>query len=722
MIREQLGRLLRAGRRISVQLYAGIGAAVAFTAIASFVGWFSFNRVGNLQSHVNEYSVPEMEAAFSVVQQSGALVAAAPRLTAADPLSFTDVSERVDAERDAFESALSELRDKGETFERIREHGEELISNTEAIKESVRAGFALAQRSESVRAELAALESRLAVVLTTAIDDQLFYAMTGYRDLEDPRDPREQHFSTTEFDRYRHLASLRREASIATQLLASAFNISDSPLIEPLRERFEAAIGGAQRSLAALEGSSAGEQVEPVFARLEELGVGEEGGFNVRIAALRLVDRQRELEKRNHDLEIDLVADVESYVGSARASVDAATAASTSAIRTGRHVLLGLNVVSIVGATLIAWLFVGGVLLRRIDRLSNRMRRMADGDLEAEVDISGHDEVAEMAAALEVFRRHALEVQRLNLVEKLAEELQEKNAAIEKALADLREAQDQIIASQKLAELGELTAGVAHEIKNPLNFVKNFAEASGELIEELKETLDEVRESMDGEQRELIDEICQDLTENLERIRGHGDRADMIVRDMLRMGRSSAGERQPTDINRLLEEHVRLAFHSARANDENFQLDIQEDFDPDAGEIDVVPQDLGRVFLNMVGNACDATNERRIASGGDYSPTLAVSTRRTEETVEIRVRDNGTGMPKEVAEKIFNPFFTTKPTDKGNGLGLAISSDIVRQHGGTIRVESEVGNFTEMIVDLPHEPPALEMPDEDPEPEAGVAD
>ena len=160
----------------------------------------------------------------------------------------------------------------------------------------------------------------------------------------------------------------------------------------------------------------------------------------------------------------------------------------------------------------------------------------------------------------------------------------------------------------------------------------------------------------------------------------------------------------PTDINGLLEEHVRLAFHSARANDENFQLDIQQDFDPDAGEIDVVPQDLGRVFLNMVGNACDATNERRMASGDDYKPTLAVSTRRMEETLEIRMRDNGTGMPQEVVDKIFNPFFTTKPTDKGNGLGLAISSDIVRQHGGTIRVESEHGRHTEMIIDIPLAP------------------
>ena len=229
MIRENLRRLLQAGRRIHFQLNAGIGVAVGFTAVASLVGWFAFNRVGNLQGHVNEYSVPEMEAAFAVVQQSGALVAAAPRLTAADASSFPGVAARVDAERDAFEMLLAGLRDKGDTYERIRELGEDLIANTEAIKESVQEGFELAERSEAVRGELAALENRLAVFLTTAIDDQLFYAMTGYSDLDTPRVAQERHFSTGEFDHYRRLASLRREASIATQLLASAFTMSDSP-------------------------------------------------------------------------------------------------------------------------------------------------------------------------------------------------------------------------------------------------------------------------------------------------------------------------------------------------------------------------------------------------------------------------------------------------------------------------------------------------------------
>ena len=259
---------------------------------------------------------------------------------------------------------------------------------------------------------------------------------------------------------------------------------------------------------------------------------------------------------------------------------------------------------------------------------------MAGGDLEARVEIGGRDEVADMAAALEVFRRHALEVQRLNLVERLAQELQGKNEQLEKAFEDLGRAQDQIVMREKLAALGELTAGVAHEIRNPLNFVKNFSEASEELIVELKEVLEEGGDKLDEEQRSLLAEITGDLVDNLGRIRSHGDRANRIVHDMLMMGRHSS-EVLKVDINALLEEYARLAYHSARATDPEFQLDMQYDLDPHMGELEVIPQDLGRVFLNMVANACDATDEKRRAGaahgedGNPYVPTLRISSERT---------------------------------------------------------------------------------------------
>ena len=703
-----LKRLLESRFRISSQLYMGIGGAVMLTMGASLVGWFSFDRVGDAQSRVNEGSVPGMAAAFGVAQQSGALVAAAPRVaSAASPEAFALVTAEIAKERDTFEAQLAALTQQSgdeERFSRIRAHANTLISNIAAIEQSVAERFVLIERSEALRAELAEVRDVLVGALVPVIDDQLFYAMTGYRNLGEVPAPREQHFSEAEVDRYRHLSELQSDVTIAIQLLASAFNLSDAPLISPLRERFEAAKGRIERSLSALETVPSRDQVAQICAQLFKLGLGEQSGFDLRARELELVAHQRELLAMNNRLAIDLIADIEGLVSEARVSVQDATQASTQTISTGRRFLLALNIISIAGAVLIAYLFVGRVLLRRLGRLSDRMRRMADGDLEAKVDIEGRDEVADMAAALEVFRRHALEVQRLNLVEKLAEELQDKNAELETVLADLQRAQEQIVMREKLAALGELTAGVAHEIKNPLNFVKNFAEVSEELLEELGEILEETGEAISEDQRGWIDEICQDLTDNLGRIREHGNRADRIVQDMLMMGRG-AGESQLTNINNLLDEHARLAYHSARAADPNFNLTIESDLDPNAGEIDMVPQDMGRVFLNMVSNACYATDEKRREAKESgktgYMPTLSLATAREDDRIEVRIRDNGNGIPAEVVDKIFNPFFTTKPTDQGTGLGLALSNDIVREHGGTIRVTSEPGEYTEMIVELP---------------------
>ena len=364
----------------------------------------------------------------------------------------------------------------------------------------------------------------------------------------------------------------------------------------------------------------------PLFDQLFKLGVGEQGCLNLLVRELNLAQRQRDLLAQNRGIAINLVAEVDGLVNESRAGAEEATRASAQAILTGRTLLLSINGLSIVGALLIAWLIVGRILLRRLALLSERMRRMADGDLEGKVEIEGRDEVADMAAALEVFRRHALEVQRLNLVEKLAEELRGKNTQLESVLADLRRAQDQIVMREKLAALGELTAGVAHEIKNPLNFVKNFSEASEELLEELQETLEEDAEKLSADQRKLIEELIQDLTDNLRRILEHGERANRIVNDMLMMGRGS-GDWQAADINNLLDEHARLAYHSARATDPDFQLDMKQDLDPQMGRLEVIPQDLGRVFLNMVSNACHAADEKRRAAAGEkggavYSPTL----------------------------------------------------------------------------------------------------
>ncbi len=720
-----LRRLLESRFRLSTQLYFGIGGALVTTMAAALVGWFSFDSVGDAQSHVNDKSFPEVVAAFGIAQHSGTLVNAAPRLTAAGtPAELAQVASSIDDARLALEGPLAVLGVQAteggvspaadilspEEGERIRGQVDTLILNIKAIENEMSDLFKLKIRREGLRIDLEDVRALLDDILIPSVDDQLFYTMTGYRVLGGVPAPREEHFSESEFAHYRHMAELQADAKIATHLLESAFAISDAPLVEPLRERFEAAAGRIQRNLSGLEDSPLYAGVDPVLTRMFALGIGDGDGFDLLEQELRLVQRQQDLLALNRDIAVDLITDVDGLVSTARASAEEATQASTQAILTGRTLLLAISAISVGGALLIAWLFVGRILLRRLQMLSNWMRLMAGGDLEARVDIGGRDEVADMAAALEVFRRHALEVQRLNLVEKLAEELQGKNEQLESVLADLQRAQDQIVMREKLAALGELTAGVAHEIRNPLNFVKNFSEASAELLDELRETLEEVGESVEEEQRGLIEEISGDLTSNLERIRSHGERANRIVHDMLMMGRGS-GESQPTDLNGLLDEYSKLAYHSARATDPDFQLDLQQDLDPNVGEVDVIPGDLGRVFLNMVGNACHATDEKRVASqqagsdGQRYAPTLWLTTRRGEEDIEIRIKDNGSGIPQDVIESIFNPFFTTKPTGQGTGLGLAMSSDIVREHGGTIKVESEPGEFTVMIVTIPLVPP-----------------
>ncbi len=370
-------------------------------------------------------------------------------------------------------------------------------------------------------------------------------------------------------------------------------------------------------------------------------------------------------------------------------------------ISSGSLQLLAFGLLSLALLAFIVYMYVT-VGLRTV-ALEVWIRRMGAGDLEYKVEVKGQDEIAMTALALEELRQRSIKALQLDLVAKLSQDLQDKNEELEQVLAELRQTQDQIILRQKLAELGELTAGVAHEIRNPLNFMKNFSEASDELLAELRETIDENAEDLDDERRSLISEICEDLAENLQRIRSHGDRANRIVHDMLMLGRGG-GSIQLVDINDLLKEHAMLAFHSARALDADFHLDIEEEFDLNAGEVPIIPEDLGRVFLNMVGNACYATDEKRrtLADGADgYRPTLWLRTVRKDEAVEIRIRDNGTGIPPDVIPKVFNPFFTTKPADKGTGLGLSLSNDIVRQHGGSITPRSESGEFTEMTISIP---------------------
>jgi signal transduction histidine kinase len=284
---------------------------------------------------------------------------------------------------------------------------------------------------------------------------------------------------------------------------------------------------------------------------------------------------------------------------------------------------------------------------------------------------------------------------------RLLRELRQRTADLSKSLDDLRTAQDRLIQTEKLASLGQLTAGIAHEIKNPLNFVNNFSALSAELTEELLEVL--APAAIDGKIRKEVDELTQMLKDNLEKIVQHGKRADSIVKNMLLHSREGSGEHRPSDINALLDESLNLAYHGARAEKPQFNVTLQRDFDASAGEIELFPQEITRVFLNLISNGFYAVSKRRAENGNSgFEPVLSATTRNLGETVEIRIRDNGTGIPTEVKEKMFNPFFTTKPAGEGTGLGLSMSHDIiVKQHGGSVDVDTEPGQFTEFRIILP---------------------
>ena len=284
---------------------------------------------------------------------------------------------------------------------------------------------------------------------------------------------------------------------------------------------------------------------------------------------------------------------------------------------------------------------------------------------------------------------------------RLYESVEARTRELAASLHDLRTAQDRLIQTEKLASLGQLTAGIAHEIKNPLNFVNNFSAVSIELIDELREALGGVH--LDSKLRAEISEIADTLQGNLDKVVQHGKRADSIVKNMLLHSRQGSGEHRLFEINALVEESLNLAYHGARAEKEGFNITLERSFDPSAGEVDLFPQEITRVLLNLISNGFYAATKRKAETdGADYKPTLATATKNLGDRVEIRIRDNGTGIPPEIKQKMFNPFFTTKPAGEGTGLGLSLSYDIiVKQHGGSIEVDTQPGAFSEFRIVLP---------------------
>ena len=306
-------------------------------------------------------------------------------------------------------------------------------------------------------------------------------------------------------------------------------------------------------------------------------------------------------------------------------------------------------------------------------RFANLKKQLAQTELEKEIE-----------------RSRLIEIQKVELEDQVTK----RTAELSQTLIDLKSTQSQLIQSEKMASLGELTAGIAHEIQNPLNFVNNFSEVNSELIDEMNLEIDK------GNLTE-VKSIARDIQENEEKIIHHGKRADAIVKGMLQHSRATSSQKEPTDINALADEYLRLSYNGLRAKDKSFNATLQTDFDEGIEKINIIPQDIGRVLLNLYNNAFYAVNEKSKNQNENYQPLVSVITKKINDKVEIRVGDNGNGIPQKIVDKIFQPFFTTKPTGQGTGLGLSLSYDIIKAHGGEIKVETKEGEGAKFAIELP---------------------
>ncbi len=700
------GRGLRLG--IGPQLYIGLLGSVLLTLSVSLVAYFSFHQIIQHGSRLTESSIPNLSSAVDAARQSSVVVNGALRLISASSLQeHGTVAEELAREQSALSTLVQELASRtafGEQTRLIEDHLAELSVHLELIQESAARRLVIAQTLERLKQELAETNRRIEQNIVTLIDDQEFYLVEGLRRLQDQPSPINERASEAELTYSRDLTTLNHQANLAVLLLGNALVLFDRGLLPPLRERFRSAVQNFRRAYERLSARRPDSLLGTDLERLDQMGEADEGILPLREEILLRLEQEQAALAKGREASALLLAEVNTLVAEINdEAVDSSTAAQ-SAAQTGRLLLGVLNVLSISGALLLGWLFVGRYMIRRLVGLATAMRSMAGGDLEVPVEVRGNDEVTDMANALEVFRRYALEVQRLNLVEKLAEELDAKNRTLEQTLENLKKAQEQIIAEKKLASLGQLTAGVAHEIKNPLNFVSNFSEVSVELVDEIHEVMEEAKTG-EVEISEEIEPILADLRLNLQKVKEHSKRADGIVRSMLEHSRSGPGNWRETDLNALLKQYVDLSYHSVRAHNTDFNMTLTQDLDPEMGMLEVVPQDIGRVFLNLVTNACQALDEKRQNSDGGYEPELRIASRRLEDHAEFDIRDNGTGIPEELRERIFEPFMTTKKPGEGTGLGLSLITDILTRHGGSIRLDTEEGVFTEMRVILPLEPP-----------------
>ena len=614
-----------------------LGFAVFLTLVSSAVGVYYFERSGDLNYQVRSESVPALEASWAAAREAERLRALGLGLLVGPESGFEATqTDSVAESLERLESALGE------------------VSGVQVLA-------ADAQEVQGVAHDLAGFIDDIALSRRA-----LSEANAAAVDLR---------------SRLQEVSADAGASGPALVVLYRALSAHDQPALDGLWDEFV--------TLSSASGEST----------LRGLGGGDQGVFAVRGQQLALQARIAELAVDLNDSSVGLENTVSRLVDGAGRESAAALESTVGSFDQGRVLLAAISVASVVAATLASWLWVGNGLVRRLSRLSVRMRQMAGGDLAMPVPEVGRDEIGELAHALEVFRQQALEVQRLNLVEQLYGELREANA-------ELTRMQGQLVAQEKLAALGELVSGVAHEISNPLNFIKNFSEGSLDLYGEMTEILEGYRGVMSETDAAQLDEVGSELRSSLDRVRSNGGRVWSIVERMRGLG-VVGGEPIPADLNAVLRVAAQAACSTFETEWGDFTVRPVFDLDESVGSVPLVTNDFGEAVKNLVLNACYAMRLKRNSEGDGYGPRLAVSSHRVDDIVEVLVRDNGTGISDDVVGHIFNPFFSTREGVLGAGLGLTVAADVARRAGGGLSVDSIHGEYAEFMMVLPADSSAV---------------
>jgi signal transduction histidine kinase len=715
------GRLLLA--------FAAISSLAILAAVAGFVAFVVARRA------VDEMTVrrmPETLGAMELVRRSDRLVATGPALL--DAVSADEISAVVatkNAELKAIRRQISGLQGSDGESPMVREIDvtiENLKDNLDEITTAVmRRDEASSEKNALLRNAFGASQ-QFAKIWSVRFEELQKQVVELQRSTTARQtDPGKSLATINALDEAMQsvlpLDQLQRRAAESFQLLVGGAQTEDLAELARLK-------AASEKVMRDIDGLVSGVDLDvstallPAIKLLHESAIGPGGLFTVRETEVQATTESRQLIAQNVQLSNRLSAAVAAFVAISKRQMESAARGAYAVQNAGSVALAVIMVLSLAGSVLIVWLYVGRNIVSRLAGISAGMAALAAGRRDVVVNTDGVDEISEMGRAVDVFRHNAIErdtllVERAEAADRLEHIVEERTLQMrqardeaiaatrttEAALTELQAAQAQLVQAEKMASLGQLTAGIAHEIKNPLNFVNNFASLSVELLSELKEIAAPAIGALAEDKRTEVDETIGLLTSNLEKIAEHGRRADGIVKSMLEHSRGSSGERRSADLNDLVEEALNLAYHGARAQDQNFNITLERDFGSGIAPIELVPQDVKRVFLNLFGNGFYAASKRQDEAGnGPFKPIMTVSTRDVGKAVEVRIRDNGIGIPLDIRDKLFLPFFTTKPTGEGTGLGLSISYDIVtQQHGGTIEVDSLVGEYTEFTIRLPRD-------------------